>query len=155
MSLEIRVDLSDFNRDMQRAPAQVAEAFEAGMDRAGDVALHEKVKQVNKTYARPEGRDPRTGRQLWKRTGAWLGGQVVRTIGRFTRSVETTGPANAPITNYPEGYEEKVGVLPRSRDGVDRRNAAAQNARPFIERLAPRAAENEVEGKLRAAGLTR
>jgi len=61
----------------------------------------------------------------WERTNAWAEGQVIQREPGM-RTIKTEGKAAEPITNYPEGYEGRLAVIPKGPDGVNRRNAAAE-----------------------------
>jgi hypothetical protein len=127
--MDIRVDanLQSVISRLNGVRADVPRAIEAGLDDEARVLGNAKIRQVNKTYSRSI---PKTkkGKPKYKRSGAWLRGQRTVKAGRFVREIRDTGKAAEPIKNYPGGYAEKLSVLEVSKDGVNRRNAAAPEA---------------------------
>ena len=110
-------------RDLQRTAERVEAAQEKALDRAAQVTLNAKARTVSRTYKRaiPRGKK---GAPKWKRTGAWQAGQSIGSR-PGERIIETTGAAAQ--------YESRLATLPRSKDGVNRRNAAAEDAFAIVE----------------------
>lgn len=136
--MELKIDLSALNA-LQAAPQRIEAAKEIALNRCAEIALQAKAREIDKTYRRPIPRN-KSGTPKWNRSGAWQGGQRVESR-NGERTVYTTGPA--------EKYEPRLANLPRSRDGVDRQNAAAQNAAQKIESQMQPVFENEIENALR------
>jgi hypothetical protein len=136
--MQITVDLNAINT-LGRSGQRVDEAIEKALDRCAQIALQAKAREIDNTYKRPIPRG-KGGKPKWQRSGAWQGGQRIERK-RGERSIVTQGPA--------ERYEGRLSALPRSRDGVNRRNAAAQNATAKIEPQLQAVFESELNNALR------
>lgn len=123
---------------LNRMPRQIEAAIEPALDRVAQIALNAKSRQIARTYARAIPRS-RNGRPKWRRSGAWQGGQGIESA-RGVRRIATTGAATA--------YEGRLATLPRSRDGVNRRNPAAEDARRIIEPQVRAVFEQELRNAL-------
>ena len=136
-NVQIAFDTKRFARELELSERAVLRGAEVGLDRVAGDALSIKNRFVNRTYRR---RIPQsaTGRPKWERkaqAGGWVAGQRVVKTGQYERQVKTVGVQAAdPITNYPEGYEQRLAdpSFPTGPDGVNRRNPAAQDAADMV-----------------------
>ncbi len=136
--MDIQIDLSAL-QVLASTPQRLEQATERALDRVAGVALQAKAREVNATYRRsiPRGK---SGKPKWKRSGDWQGGQCI----------ESQPGERAIITaNDAAKYENRIANLPRGRDGVDRRNPAAENAARKIEPQIAAIVENEIANALR------
>ena len=125
-------------RDLENLRPQIQAAIEPALDRAAQILLMAKQREKQATYARPIPLT-KSGKPKWKRSGDFARGDVIqRSRGR--RSIVMTGNAAR--------YEERLATLPVSRDGVNRRNAAAPNARLKSEKQAIAAFEQIIYNAL-------
>lgn len=122
--MDIRIDsnLQSVAAQYQSSAQAVARAIETGLDDGAQVVLNAKVRQVNKTYARAIPKR-RNGKPKWKRSGAFLRGQGIKS----SRGMREIGTQNDAMK-----YEGRLATLPVSKDGVNRRNAAAAEAHRIV-----------------------
>jgi hypothetical protein len=135
--------VAELNGKADRLP----QAIENGVQRVAERYQQQKVKNIGRTDARAIPLSG-TGRPLWERTGALLQGQTILKDGQFERTVATIGPASEPITDFPQGYEQKLATLPVSKDGVNRQNAAGPDAEKTITPQVPDLFKQEVLNEL-------
>jgi hypothetical protein len=122
--VEISIDAAAFTRDLNVTADRLMQGLENGLDRAAQVTLNQKVKQIETTYRRSIPLS-KNGRPRWRRYGNWLRGQEVRRTGAMERTIQTTGPA--------EAYEGRLADLPTGPDGVNRTNQASKRAGEIVE----------------------
>ncbi len=122
--------------------ADIERAKDRGLDAVADAGEAHKLQEIQETYDRPlaPGQSPRTG--------AWKAGQEI-VKGENERSLITVGAAAQPITGYDSGYEGRLAELPVSRDGVNRRNAAAEKTAQWLEQNAQAIFEREIQDVIR------
>lgn len=143
--LKVETDLS-FADKLTGAGEKLAAAIETGLDRGADITVRAMDKQIGKTYARSIPRR-KSGKPKWQRSGDLAKSLDIKKS-KGERSIVSTGPAAAPIKNYPGGYAEKLRSLPVSSDGVNRRNDYPANAAKIIEPQVQRAVEQEIKNAL-------
>ena len=132
MRIEVRVDQSRFSAGLADAQRRIRRGITNGLDRAGEIALQAKQRQVGKTYQRPT--------MGWTRSGAWSGGQRIER-GALSRTIKTTGPA--------EKYEGRLANLPTGAGGINRTNKASEEAARISEPQIRAAVENAIANALR------
>jgi len=121
--VDFNISLSGLDGLQKLARADIERATEKALDRTSQIVLNEKRRQVAKTYARPIPRG-RNGRPKWRRSGDFQSNQTIesrtgeRTIGPVGRSSK---------------YEGRLAKLPVSKDGVNRRNPATEEAVRIVE----------------------
>lgn len=146
---EITSNLDQFAERCLQAPEKLVTAVNAGLDDAAQRVQAKKSQLIARTYARPIPLRPRSGKPKWERSGDWRANQTTTTPEPMVRRIASTGHPSEPITNYPGGYEQKLGTLPVSADGVDRRNDAAGETYEGMKDQIPQIIANEVNNTLR------
>jgi len=154
IAISVSINVSVLEKDLERAYEAVARGADNGLQAAATHTLQIKRRRIGNTYARVIPARPGGGFK-WERSRAWIENQEIEKTGDLEYTVRTTPgtPAANPITNYPEGYEERLGVLPRSRDGVMRQNAAAADTARFVAPQLTPLIDDEIRKALRVAGL--
>ena len=160
----IGIDTSIFAA-LDLLPAQIEAAQTAALDRAAQVMVAAKQREIARTAARPipdreqvsayraqvkAGQKPRIkggkkaigsgGNPAWKRTGEWAEGQAVSSPSGTVRVIETTGPAAV--------YEARLADLPTGALGINRTNRASEEAQRKTEPQLQAVVEQEVRNAL-------
>lgn len=130
---EISTNADDVARELEEMARQIQPAQERGLDAGAQILKGAKQVEKAKTYVRPT-----KGKK--KRSGDFKRGDVIESE-PGERRIVMTGPA--------ADYEEKLANLPKSRDGVDRSNPAADNAFKSAANDAADAVEDEIESVFR------
>ena len=136
--LSVELDVARAVRSLNATADEIARAVEPALDRYAQVVLNAKARQVQRTYNRPIPKS-KNGKPKWKRSGDFQRGQTIES---------ETGKRTIKVTGNAEKYEGRLSELPVSKDGVNRRNAAAPDAARIAEPLVKAAFEQELRNAI-------
>ena len=121
MNISISSNLSEQIANLVRA--DIDRATETALDRASQVVLNAKRRQVDKTYGRPIPLR-KNGTPQWKRSGDLQREQTIQS---------QTGQRTIGGVGNSEKYEGRLARLNTGADGVNRSNPAAAEAARIVE----------------------
>jgi len=137
--LSVELDVARAVRSLNATADEIARAVEPALDRYAQVVLNAKARQVQRTYNRPIPKS-KNGKPKWKRSGDFQRGQSIESA---------TGKRTIKVTGNAEKYEARLANLKVSKDGVNRRNAAAEDAARIVEPQILPVFESELRAALR------
>lgn len=134
--LTISIDASALKIALDKLVDDARKGNESGLDKVAQLALAAKQTEIAKTYSRtvPRGK---SGKAKWERSGNWKDGQFIESK-NGERSIVSAAD-----------YETRLADLPTGKDGVNRSNPAAKNARDSIEKRAIELMESEIKKALK------
>lgn len=128
-------------RELNATAREIERGTEVALDRVAQVALNAKKRMVGRTYARPIPKG-KNGKPKWTRSGAFQAGQTIES---------RPGQRTITVQGAAEKYEPRLANLPTGADGVNRTNAAAQDALDVIAPQVQSVFEQELRNAIRAA----